>query len=69
MSDYPLRKKIDRKMDMLEELMNTNHHLSDPEVVTELIDNLSFYWSVLSEEDRDFIHGCQFAVEEKSNWK
>ncbi len=56
-------------MDMLEELMNTNHHLSDPEVVTELIDNLSFYWSVLSEEDRDFIHGCQYAIEEKSTWK
>ena len=37
--------------------------------VTDLLDKVTFAWAVLSEEDRDYIHGVQFALEEKIEWK
>lgn len=34
-----------------------------------LIPEISKFWSILSEEDRDFIHGCRYAIEMKIEWK
>jgi len=48
--------------------MENNYHLKRPEVVKEHIESISKFWSVLSEEDRDYIQGCQYAIEEKLKW-
>ena len=49
--------------------MENNYHLKRPEVVKEHIESVSKFWSVLSEEDRDYIQGCQYAIDEKIEWK
>tara|TARA_R110000822_G_scaffold140325_13_gene278069 strand:+ start:107 stop:256 length:150 start_codon:yes stop_codon:yes gene_type:complete len=49
--------------------MESNYHLENPEEVIAMIDKVTFAWNVLSEEDRDYIQGCQFAIEEKVKWK
>lgn len=64
-----LREKIVKRIDEIEDLMNENRHLDDAEGMTDLIENVSKFWSVLSEEDRDFIQACQWAIEEKQVWK
>lgn len=63
-----LREKINMRMDILQDWMESNYHLKNPEAVIEHIENVSKFWSVLSEEDRDYIHGCRYAIEEKSEW-
>ncbi len=64
-----LREKINMRMDILQDWMENNYHLKNPEAVIEHIRNVSKFWSVLSEEDRDYIHGATYAVEEKVEWK
>lgn len=64
-----VQKKINERMDILQNWMENNYHLKRPEVVKEHIESISKFWSVLLEEDRDYIQGCQYAIEEKLEWK
>ena len=63
-----LRQKIEERMDRLQEAMEANLHLEEPDVVEEMLAGMSLYWEVLSEEDQDYIHGARFAIEERSSW-
>ena len=63
-----LRDKINTRMDELQEMMEKELHLSDPAGVQEKIASVNKFWSVLSDEDKDYIHGAQYALEEKSRW-
>jgi hypothetical protein len=65
----PLELKIKQRMDILQGWMEDNYHLRRPEVVEEHIQTVSKFWSILQEEDRDYIDGCRFAIENKNNWK
>lgn len=56
-------------MDILQEWMESNYHLKRPDVVAEHTLQLSKFWSVLSEEDRDYIQCAQSAIEDKKEWK
>ena len=64
-----LRVKLDARMDKLQSMMESNTHLTDPNGVNEHIGTITFAWTVLSEEDRDYIQGCQYAIEEQTEWK
>jgi hypothetical protein len=64
-----LREKLTARMDEIQRIMEANEHLAEPEKVTDLLDKVTFAWEVLSEEDRDYIHGVQVALEEKIEWK
>lgn len=55
-------------MDELEHMMDSNHHLKNPDEVSEHILSISKFWSVMSEEDKDYIEGAKFAIEEKKVW-
>ena len=63
-----VKDKIKERMDQLQEWMEGNHHLENPDDVLDLIERVSKFWSVLSEEDRDYIHGARYAIEEKMEW-
>ena len=64
-----LRDKLDARMDKLQSMMESNTHLTDPLSVHEHIGTITFAWTVLSEEDRDYVQGCQYAIEEQTEWK
>jgi len=64
-----MREKIKERMDVLQKMMENNIHLDDAQRVTRQIETVSKFWSILSEEDRDYIQGCQYAIEEKYRWK
>ena len=63
-----VKDKIKERMDQLQEWMERNYHLEHPDDVIDLIQSVSKFWSVLSEEDRDYIHGAQYAIESKMEW-
>lgn len=60
-----LQNKIKERMDILQDMMEDNVHIDSPDIVEEHITTVSKFWSVLSEEDRDYIHGARYAIEEK----
>ena len=55
-------------MDILQGWMEENYHLRRPEVVEEHIQTITKFWSIMSDEDKDYIHGCRHAIEEKMEW-
>lgn len=63
------REKIKNKMDHLQECMEGQAHIDRPEYVKDVISNVSKFWSVLSDEDKDYIHCSTHALEDKLEWK
>ena len=68
MATKDLKEKIQARLDQLEMLMYENYHLKNPDEVYNQTLHISKFWSILSEEDRDFVQGCQHALEEKIVW-
>ena len=64
-----LRERLTERMDKLQAMMESNYHLQNPEEVIQLLDTITFAWTILSEEDRDYVQGCQHAIEENMEWK
>ena len=64
----PVRKKIDDRMDKLQCIMETNKHLENPAEAYNLTLRVTCFWSILSEEDRDYIQCAQHAIEDKLEW-
>ena len=63
-----LREKIELRMQILEIMMQKQMHLIDPITVDDFLDRVTYCWNVLSEEDRDYIQGCQVALKEQMEW-
>ena len=55
-------------MDKLQEWMESDYHLDHTEEVYNHTLSVSKFWSVLSEEDREYIQCAQHACEEKLAW-
>ena len=64
-----LRQRINIKMNVLQHWMETNYHLVEKKRVLEHTLSISKFWSVLSEEDKDYVQVAQDAIEEKRKWK
>lgn len=63
-----LRQKIKFRLDYIQELMEFNYHLEHADEVYDLTLEVSKFWSVLTEEDREYIQCVQDAIEEKRSW-
>jgi len=64
-----IKDKINQRMDKLQEMMESNVHLERPAEVAEHIYSVSKFWSVLSDEDKDYIDGSRYALEEQIRWE
>ena len=64
-----LRQKIESRMIELQNWMESNHHLINKEEVYELTLNISKFWSVLSEEDREYIQAARYAIDKGIEWR
>lgn len=64
-----LREKITLRMDDLQNLMEGNRHLHTPEKVLESVYQISKFWSILSEEDKDYLQVAQDAIENGTEWQ
>jgi hypothetical protein len=63
-----LRDKLDERIDRLQEMMESNYHLSHPTEARTLVLQITYAWSVLSEEDRDYVQVAIDAIEEGWEW-
>ena len=69
MENNALLKKIEERMDMLQAQMEDNVHLENENTVIATIDSLTKFWSVLSEEDKDYILDAQTAIDDGMKWE
>lgn len=58
-----LREKIQQRLDELQRMMESQTHLENPELVTEKLEQVAKFWSVLSESDREFCGSARLAIE------
>ena len=63
-----LREKIDNRMDQLQSWMESNYHLEHAQEVYDYTLTISKFWSVMSEEDREYVQMAQNACEDKQVW-
>lgn len=72
MTDYdlsnPIQVKIKERMDTLQDMMEDNVHMDSPEIVESHIQTITKFWSVMQDEDKDYIHGARYAIDEKVEW-
>jgi hypothetical protein len=64
----PTQQKIKERMDKLQVWMESNYHLENPKEVSNYITSITKFWSILQEEDIDYIHGAKYAIEEQQEW-
>ena len=62
------RKQITADMDQLQATMESQGHITAPHTVAAQLNSLSTRWSFLSEEDRDYVQGCEHALAEGITW-
>ena len=55
-------------MNELQVMMESQTHLTSPQKILDQIDSVSKFWPVLSEEDKDYIDACRFAMEKQIEW-
>lgn len=63
------RAQINRDMDTLQHMMEHNVHLETPATVLEHIETISYKWSFLCEEDREYVQAAQIAIDEAIEWR
>lgn len=66
-----IRARNVERLDEVQRLMESNAHLTDGENyqrLEELLSKLSMYFNVLTDEDRDYIQACHYAIDEKMDW-
>jgi len=63
-----LRQKLDARLDELQEMMESNMHLEYPDKAMALTYRISPFWSILSEEDREYVQCAQDAIDEQWKW-
>lgn len=63
-----LRDRIEFRLDTLQSWMEKDFHLKNPTQTYALTLSISKFWSVLSEEDREYVQCAQDAIEEGRSW-
>jgi len=56
-------------MNQLQSMMEANTHLDKQHEVIEHIESVSKFWSVLNDEDKDYIHAARYAIEYQTKWE
>lgn len=56
-------------MDELQAMMESNKHLERQFEVDNKISSVTKFWSVLNDEDKDYIHACRHALEYQMKWE
>lgn len=62
------KERIKFRMDTLQNWMENNYHLKNPTEAYALTLSVSKFWSVLNEEDREYIQCAQDAINEGWEW-
>jgi len=48
--------------------VTNENEIQNLDEVEELVSSVSKFWSVMQDEDKDYIHGIRYALEQKLEW-
>jgi hypothetical protein len=63
-----IRSKIVTRLDELERLMKQQEHLNNPTSVLDLLSEVDKFFTVLTEDEKDFIGAVAYAIRTKTRW-
>jgi hypothetical protein len=63
-----IRQRIEERLNLLESMLTSQEHITNPDDVLEAIASVSKFYSVLTEEQREYIQAVRLAVEERKDW-
>lgn len=63
------REKVVTLLDSIEADMRIQLHLTNPSVILDQLDSIDNLWSVMTEDEREFVGAIQFAVDNKKKWE
>ena len=69
MATTSIRQRIEERLILLESMLTSQRHITNPDDVLETIVAVSKFYSVLTEEQRDYIQVARWAIEEQKEWK
>ena len=69
MSTTTIRQRIEARLNLLESMLTSQQHISDPPEVLDALASVSKFYSVLSEEQREFVQAARWATDSRNVWK
>jgi hypothetical protein len=60
--------KIQSKLDHLRMSMEGQLHIDRPDYTNDLIESITKFWSVLKEDDREYVEAAKYALVNKMSW-
>lgn len=64
--------KIEQRLDRLETILKEGMHLTEAQEglleANKIIEDLSKYWSVMNDEQTDFVRGAEHMIETRTCW-
>lgn len=63
-----IRYKIVKRLDEIERMVKQQIHLTNPEKVVDLLSEVDKFFTVLTEDEKDFIGAVSFATRTKTRW-
>jgi len=64
-----IRQRIEERLNLLESMLTAQKHITNPDDVLETIASVSKFYSVLSEEQREFVQAARWATDSRNVWK
>ena len=61
--------KIQSKLDHLQMSMEGQLHIDRPDYTNDLIESITKFWSVLKEDDREYVEAAKYALVNKMSWE
>lgn len=63
-----IRIKVVKRLDEIERMVKQQIHLTNPEKVVDLLSEVDKFFTVLTEDEKDFIGAVSFATRTKTRW-
>jgi len=68
MKEQTIRQKIEQRMDDLENCLKMQTHLKEPTAIGDLLESISKFYSILTEDQREFVQCARLAVLDQRHW-
>jgi hypothetical protein len=68
MKEQTIRQKIEKRMDDLEKSLKMQAHLKEPTAISDSIESISKFYSILTEDQREFVQCARWVVLERQPW-
>ena len=64
-----IRQRIEERLNLLESMLTAQKHITNPDDVLETIASVSKFYSVLSEEQREFVQAARWVTDSRNVWR